>query len=135
MRCVIPLLMLVAPVAAMADSNLPAAPLANTQLADPTQEETARALMETIRCLVCDGQSVADSDAEMAGDMRALIRQRVQAGESAGSIKAWLIDRYGPGITFDPPFRVETMFLWVAPFILIILGAILMRSRIKVRRP
>lgn len=134
MKRILALILFVAPVIVTADSSLPPARLANTQLADPAQEEKARALMEVIRCLVCEGQSVADSDAEMAGDMRALIRQRVQAGESPASIKAWLIDRYGPGITYDPPFGMETALLWGAPLLLLVLGALLMRSRIKARR-
>ena len=66
----------------LADSLLPPARYANVQLADPRQERQAKALMETIRCLVCQGQSIADSNAEMAGDMRSLIRERIQAGES-----------------------------------------------------
>src|SRR5688500_3041211 len=63
---------------ALADSLMPAAEYAHTQLPDPRQERQAKALMETVRCLVCQGQSIADSDAEMAGDMRAMIRQRIQ---------------------------------------------------------
>ena len=72
------LLLLAAP--AMADSNLPPAQYADQQIADPAKEAEARKLMETLRCLVCQGQSIADSDAEMAGDMRALVRQRIVAG-------------------------------------------------------
>ena len=73
-------LMLLAAAPAHADSGLPSAPLANTQLPDAAQERAASALMQTIRCLVCQGQSIADSDADLAGDMRALIRQRIAAG-------------------------------------------------------
>lgn len=74
------LLLIASPV--LADSRLPPAPDANRQLADPAKEAQAKKLMETLRCLVCQGQSIADSDAEMAGDMRALVRQRIAAGES-----------------------------------------------------
>jgi len=73
----IPALLLAA--GATAQTVAPAA-LADTQLADPAQEASARALMETLRCVVCQGQSIADSDATMAGDMRALVRQRIRAG-------------------------------------------------------
>ena len=66
---------------AQADSDLPAARWANEQLPDARQEAQAKALMEELRCLVCQGQSIADSDAELAGDMRALVRQRIAAGE------------------------------------------------------
>ena len=65
----------------LADSGLPPAQWANQQLPDPRQEAQAKALMEELRCLVCQGQSIADSDAELAGDMRALVRQRIAAGE------------------------------------------------------
>ena len=72
---------------ALADSLLPPAEYADQQLADPRQEAEAKALMETIRCLVCQGQSIADSDADMAGDMRALIRRRIEAGERPEDIR------------------------------------------------
>ena len=68
-------------VPALADSDLPAARWANEQLPDARQEAKAKALMEELRCLVCQGQSIADSDAELAGDMRAMVRQRIAAGE------------------------------------------------------
>ncbi len=60
--------------------------------------------METLRCLVCQGQSIADSDAEMAGDMRALVRERIATGESPQHIREWLVQRYGDYVTYDPPF-------------------------------
>ena len=67
---------------AIADSDLPAARYANEQLSDPRQEAQAKALMEELRCLVCQGQSIADSDAELAGDMRAMVRERIAAGDT-----------------------------------------------------
>ncbi len=82
-----------------ADSSLPPAPLAYTQLPDPAQEAQAKALMESLRCLVCQGQSIADSDAELAGDMRALVRQRIAAGEKPDDIRAWLVARYGKWVS------------------------------------
>ena len=78
-------------------------PLAHSQLPDPTQEAAARALMATIRCLVCQGQSIADSDADMAGDMRALVRRRIAAGEPPAAVRDWLIARYGDYVSYDPP--------------------------------
>ena len=71
---------------ALADSSLPPARWANRQLPDPRQEARAEALMEELRCLVCQGQSIADSDAELAGDMRNLVRTRIAAGESPAVI-------------------------------------------------
>src|SRR3712207_5235259 len=87
-------LLLLQPAPALADSLLPPSEYSYTQLADPKQEAQAKALMETLRCIVCQGQSIADSDAEMAGDMRALVRQRIEAGERPEQIRQWLIDRY-----------------------------------------
>ena len=126
------LLCLAAP--ALADSLMPPAEYADTQLPDPRQERQAKALMETVRCLVCQGQSIADSDAEMAGDMRALIRQRIRAGESPEQIRAWLISRYGDWVSYAPPVGPATWALWAAPLILLLAGAWLARKRFKRRR-
>ena len=119
---------------ALADSLLPPAEYANTQLPDPRQEREAKALMETLRCLVCQGQSIADSDAEMAGDMRAMVRQRILAGERPEQIRAWLISRYGNWVSYDPPVEPVTWPLWGLPALLILAGMWLARGRFKRRR-
>lgn len=128
-RFVLPLLLLATQ--ALADSRMGAAPLANVQLTDVRQEQQARALMETIRCLVCQGQSIADSDAEMAGDMRSLIRERIQKGERPEAIRSWLIQRYGDWVTYEPPLSVTTIFLWGLPVLLLMLGGGLAMGRIR----
>ena len=110
------------------------AALADTQLANPAQEASAKALMETLRCVVCQGQSIADSDATMAGDMRALVRQRIRAGETPAGVKAWLIERYGTYITYDPPLDAVTWPLWVAPVVLIAIGGWIARGSFRRRR-
>ena len=119
---------------ASADSDMPAAPLANVQLADPAREAAAKALMETIRCLVCQGQSIADSNAELAGDMRSLVRQRIQAGERPEAVRAWLVSRYGDWVTYDPPLGRRTWLLWAAPVLLVIAGLLVARGSFKPRR-
>ena len=119
---------------ALADSSMPAAKYAYTQLADPAQEKRATDLMATIRCIVCQGQAVIDSDAEMAGDMRALIRTRIEAGETPEQIKAWLIERYGNYITYAPPLEPITWPLWLAPLLLLGIGAWLARGRFRKHR-
>jgi len=134
MRAVLLALAPLAAAPALADSLLPAARYADTQLPDPRQERQARALMETVRCLVCQGQSIADSDAEMAGDMRSLIRERILAGESPDQIRAWLISRYGDWVTYDPTFQPWTWPLWAAPALLILAGLWLARGRFRRRR-
>ena len=127
-------LLLAVPVPAAADSLLPAARWANVQLPDPAQEREARALMDTIRCLVCAGQSVADSNAEMAGDMRSVIRERILAGETPDQIRAWLISRYGEGISYAPQFDGKTAILFAMPFLLLLAGLWLVRGRFRRRK-
>jgi cytochrome c-type biogenesis protein CcmH len=116
-----------------ADSQMAAAPLANVALADPVKEAAAKDLMNDIRCVVCQGQSIADSNADLAGDMRAMIRQRIQKGESPGSIRAWLIQRYGKWVSYDPPLTGLTAPLWALPLIVLGIGGLLVKGRLKFR--
>jgi cytochrome c-type biogenesis protein CcmH len=127
------LLALLAAQPLLADSNLPPAYWANRQLPDRQQEASAQALMGEIRCLVCQGQSIADSDAELAGDMRDLVRRRVAAGERPTAIRAWLVQRYGSWISYKPTGEPATWPLWLAPLALLVTGAWLIRRRIKLR--
>ncbi len=106
-------------------------PLANTQLRDPAKEAQARDLMATIRCVECQGQAISDSNADIAGDMRALIRERIGRGESPAHVRAWLIQRYGDYITYDPPLTGTTMALWAAPLILLAAGIAIARSSFR----
>ncbi len=116
---------------ALADSQLPPAEYAYTQLRDPRQEAQAVALMQTLRCLVCQGQSIADSDAELAGDMRALVRRRIEAGEKPDQIRDWLVERYGNWVTYDPPVEPITWPLWGAPILLLLTGLYIARGRFR----
>mgnify|MGYP000568335858 CR=1 FL=1 len=120
--------------AGIAQSRMPLAPLANTQLTDSAKEAAAKELMLSIRCLVCQGQSIADSDAEMAADMRSLIRTKVEAGEKPEAIRAWLVERYGNWVTYDPPLDIATAPLWIAPLVLLAIGIFLARGRFRWRR-
>jgi cytochrome c-type biogenesis protein CcmH len=131
-RLLIPLAILFA-APAFAQSSLPPSRYANTQLEDPRQEARAKALMETLRCLVCQGQSIADSDADMAGDMRAMVRERIAAGEKPEAIRVWLIERYGDWISYKPPVEPLTWPLWAAPLLLLVAGAWLARGRFRRR--
>ena len=126
------LLLLASP--ALADSLTPPAEYAYKQLPDPKEEAQATALMQTLRCLVCQGQSIADSDAELAGDMRAMVRRRIEAGEKPEEIRAWLVERYGSWVSYDPPLEPVTWPLWAAPVLLVALGIYLARSRFRRRR-
>lgn len=118
---------------ALAQSTLPPAYWANRQLPDPKQEASAQALMEEIRCLVCQGQSIADSDAELASDMRDMVRRRIASGEKPSAIRAWLIERYGPWISYRPPAEPVTWPLWIAPILLLLAGGWIARGRMKGR--
>ncbi len=107
---------------------------ADTQLRDPAKEAEAKALMATLRCLVCQGQSIADSDADMAGDMRSLVRRRIADGESAAEVRDWLIARYGDYVTYDPPMSAVTAPLWLTPLVLLALGAWIARASFRKRK-
>ena len=117
----------------LADSNLPPAYWAYRQLPDAKQEAKAQTLMAELRCLVCQGQSIADSDAELAGDMRDLVRRRIAAGEKPSAIRVWLIQRYGSWISYKPTDEPAAWPLWLAPIALLLIGVWLIRRRIKLK--
>ena len=116
-----------------ADSNLPPAYWSNRQLPDQRQEAEAQALMGELRCLVCQGQSIADSDAELAGDMRDLVRRRIAAGEKPSAIRSWLVQRYGTWISYKPTEEPAAWPLWLAPIVFLLAGAWLIRRRISLK--
>ncbi len=118
----------------VAQSGLPAAPYAYKQLDDPDQEAAAKALMEELRCLKCQSQSIADSDAPMAGDMRSQVRERIAAGESPEQVRDWLVERYGDWVTYRPPVNATTWPLWVAPIIVLIVALWLARGAFRRRK-
>jgi cytochrome c-type biogenesis protein CcmH len=95
---------------------------ANSQLRDPGQEERAKALMLSLRCIQCQGQSIADSDAPIAQAMRGEVRARIERGESADSIRDWMISRYGDWVSYDPPLSGVTALLWLTPLLLLAAG-------------
>jgi cytochrome c-type biogenesis protein CcmH len=121
------LLMVAAPT--LAQDRLPPAPYAYTQLEDPVQEQKAKALMETLRCLQCQGQSIADSDAPIAGDMRNQVRLKIQAGEEPEAIRVWLVASYGDYVSYAPRVTSLTWPLFAAPLLLMLLAGVLLRKR------
>lgn len=133
MRRILFILALVLASPLRADSNLPPAYWANRQLPDPKQEAKAEALMEELRCLVCQGESIADSDAELAGDMRDLVRRRIAAGEKPSDIRAWLIQRYGTWISYRPTAELAAWPLWLTPIALLLVGVFMIRRRIQTK--
>jgi cytochrome c-type biogenesis protein CcmH len=114
-RLFVLLLLVTAAIPAWANDTMPPAPYAYRQLDDPRLEAKAQALMETLRCLVCQGQSIADSDASMAGDMRNQVRLRIKAGEDPEAIRHWLMERYGDYISYKPVLSETTWPLFALP--------------------
>lgn len=92
-------------------------------LADPLLEARAKALQKELRCLVCQGQSIDESNADLATDLRRLIRQQIQQGLSDDDIKNFLVARYGVFVLMKPPVQQDTAFLWFGPAILVLVGA------------
>ncbi|MFN3819802.1 cytochrome c-type biogenesis protein [Blastomonas sp.] len=127
------LAMLAAPLTAQ--DTLPPAPYAYKQLDDPAKEKSAQDLMMTLRCLTCQSQSIADSDAPMAGDMRHQVRTRIAAGEDPEAIRAWLIERYGDWVSYQPQITSMTWPLFAAPVVLLLLAAVVARKRFGRDRP
>jgi len=91
---------------------------------DPALETRARTLSAELRCLVCQNQSIDDSDAPLAGDIRRLIRERIAQGESNEAVRAFLVSRYGNFILLKPPFELSTVLLWLSGPLTLALGAL-----------
>mgnify|MGYP000043828528 FL=1 len=132
MRAIVPILLtLSTPVIAQGSGPMP--PLANRQLVDPAQEAKAMRLMHSLRCIQCQGQSIADSDAAMAGTMRAEVRQQIAAGEKPEAIRSWMIDRYGEWVSFEPDMKGAGLLLWIAPFFIFLASILLARGLFRSR--
>ena len=92
-------------------------------LPDPQQEQRARALSAELRCLVCQNQSIDDSDAQLARDLRLIVRERIKDGDSDSQILTFLVDRYGEFVLLKPRFGWHTLVLWAGPFAILLIGA------------
>jgi cytochrome c-type biogenesis protein CcmH len=95
-------------------------------LDDPALEERARALSLNLRCLVCQNQSIDDSNAELARDLRLLVRERLVAGDSDDDVIDYVVSRYGEFVLLKPRFSVQTLLLWGAPLLVFLAGAVVM---------
>lgn len=93
-------------------------------LSDPKLEARARAISGELRCLVCQNQSIDDSDAPLAKDLRILVRERLTAGDDDAAVKNWLVARYGEFVLLRPRFEMQTAILWLAPFAVLLLGGV-----------
>jgi cytochrome c-type biogenesis protein CcmH len=111
-----------APLAQPSFAQAPDEPTYTVPLADPALEARAKALQRELRCLVCQGQSIDESNAPLAADLRRLIRDQIKAGQTDDQIKGFLVARYGAFVLMKPPVREDTYFLWFGPAILILVG-------------
>jgi cytochrome c-type biogenesis protein CcmH len=125
----------IAMLAALAlSAQAPPPDYAQVSLSDPVKEKQAVELMDTMRCVVCQGQPISGSDAEMAGDMRRIIRERIAAGDRPDDVRAWLVSRYGDFVSFKPEVKPATLPLWLVPLAALLGGLWLVLSRLKFRR-
>ncbi|MDE2435261.1 MAG: cytochrome c-type biogenesis protein CcmH [Sphingomonadales bacterium] len=108
---------------------------AEESLADPVKEAQAVALMDSIRCVVCQGQPISGSNADLAGDMRRMIRERLAAGDSPEQVRAWLIGKYGDWVSFKPEVKGQTMPLWLVPLGALVGGGWLVSRRLRPKVP
>jgi cytochrome c-type biogenesis protein CcmH len=108
-------------------------PTRDQPLSDPALEAQARAFMREIRCVVCQSQSIDESDAEIAAQLRNAIREQMAAGKSEDEIREYLVARYGDFVLLKPPFKTSTLLLWAGPFVLVAigLGFVLLQRRRK----
>jgi cytochrome c-type biogenesis protein CcmH len=97
-------------------------------------EQRIRQLEEKLRCLVCQNQSLADSNAELAGDLRREVREQVGAGRSDAQIIEYLVQRYGDFVLYEPPFKATTALLWLGPFVLLAAAALILVAALRRRR-
>jgi cytochrome c-type biogenesis protein CcmH len=111
-------------------SGKDAAPAAD----DPALEKRVMALAEELRCLVCQNQTLADSNAELALDLRRQIREQLKAGASERQVIDYLVDRYGDFVLYRPPLKATTVLLWFGPFLLLALGAFVLVRRVRRQR-
>ena len=103
------------------------------RLADPAQEAQARVLFADVRCLVCQNESIDDSEAELARDLRQIVREQVKAGKTDAQIKRFLTDRYGEFVLLTPQFSIGNLVLWAGPFLIVLFGAGLLLARLRNR--
>jgi cytochrome c-type biogenesis protein CcmH len=103
------------------------------RLPDPAQEARARELFQQVRCMVCQNESIDDSDAELAHDLRQLVREQVKAGRSDAQIRTYLTDRYGEFVLLKPSFSLGNLLLWGAPALVVALGLLLLSRAVRNR--
>ena len=104
-------------------------------LADPVLEARARAISGELRCMVCQNQSIDDSNAELAKDLRVLVRERLTAGDTDDQVRAYIVSRYGEFVLLKPPLGFNTVLLWGMPVALLAIGGMVIFRQIRRKRP
>lgn len=128
------LVVLIAALMLAAAAPVPPAPIEDRPLADAAQEARAQALHRSLRCVVCQNESIAESDAVLAADLRQVVRERVAAGESDEEVRDYMVARYGDFVLLKPPFEAATLVLWIGPFAALLIGAAAILAYLRRRR-
>lgn len=126
--CMLALLLVAAPMTAWAVNP-------SEMLADPALEARARGISEGLRCLVCQNQSIEDSDADLAHDLRVLVRERLKAGDSDVAVQQYVVDRYGEFVLLKPVLALHTLILWFAAPALLLAGLVAVALAARRKRP
>jgi len=126
MRAIVAVLLMLAVVSAYAVEP-------GEKLANPAQEVRARRISQELRCLVCQNQSIDDSNAELARDLRLLVRERIVAGDTDAQVLAFVEARYGEFVLLRPPFKLHTLALWLTPLLLLLGTVVVLRRNARAR--
>jgi cytochrome c-type biogenesis protein CcmH len=124
---VVGIVALLAPLTAMAADAVP------TEM-DPVKAARAVKLAEQLRCLVCQNQSIAESNAELANDLRGQIREQIAAGKSDDEIRTYMVQRYGDFVLYQPPLKTTTVLLWAGPALLLVAGVFVLARNVRRRQ-
>lgn len=117
-----------------AAAPLPPQPAEDRPLSDSAQELRAQAIHRSLRCVVCQNESIAESNAVLAADLRQVVRERVEAGDTDEEVRDYMVARYGDFVLLRPPFEADTWILWLGPFVVVLIGALAIAAYLRRRR-
>lgn len=117
-----------------AAAPMPPQPAEDRPLPDASQELRAQAIHRSLRCVVCQNESIAESNAVLAADLRQVVRERVAEGDTDEEVRDYMVARYGDFVLLKPPFGADTWILWLGPFAVVLLGAFAIAAYLRRRR-
>lgn len=117
-----------------AAAPMPPQPAEDRPLPEASQELRAQAIHRSLRCVVCQNESIAESNAVLAADLRQVVRERVAAGDTDEEVRDYMVARYGDFVLLKPPFEADTWILWLGPFAVVLLGAFAIAAYLRRRR-